>query len=92
MNLASQPVNISTKRTTVNIAVIGWIVAAITWITGVSITVDAATMTLLTPVVAVVLGFGYRLSRAITAKWPSMGWVVFGSGKEPAGVQKIEQS
>jgi len=88
MNL-STPKNISTKRTTVNATVVGYIIYAINRLFGWHLDLNDADMLIVIPVLGVVLGIGYRLSRAITDKWPQLGWVLFGSAKEPLGVKKI---
>lgn len=82
-------VNIATKRTAVNVLVIGWAVTLINAILGKKIMLDAEAMGLLSPVVAAVLALGYRVSRWATSKWPTLGWVLFGSGKEPTAMKKI---
>jgi uncharacterized membrane protein len=85
------PVNISTKRTAVNTAVVGYVLYLISFITGREFTIDADDpINLIAPAaVGVLIGIGYRLSRWATAKWPSLGWVLFGSGKEPTAVKPI---
>jgi len=87
----STPVNISTKRTAVNVTTITLIVGAMCRLFGWQITLDPTDPVLLVvaPALGVIAGIGYRLSRAITARWPAFGWVLFGSGKEPLGVKKI---
>jgi len=87
----STPVNISTKRTAVNVTAITLIVGAVCRIFGWELTLDPTDPVLLVvaPALGVIAGIGYRLSRAVTNKWPTAGWVLFGSGKEPLGVKKI---
>lgn len=84
-----KPVNVSTKRTAVNFTVITAIVGVIAKVTGWQLTIEPEDLIWLSPIIGVVGGVGYRLSRAITTKWPWVGWVVFGSGKEPAGLRPI---
>lgn len=83
------PVNVSTKRTAVNAGVIVSIAAVVSKVTGWEIKLDDADLLIAIPVVTFIVGFGYRLSRAVTNRWPQAGWVLFGSGKEPAGLKKI---
>lgn len=84
-------VNISTKRTAVNVGVIAAIVAVICKVFGWTLNIDTNDLLVLSPVIAFVAGFGYRLSRWATAKWPTLGWVLFGSGKEPSGIKAIKE-
>ena len=85
----SSPVNVSTKRTAVNITVIGYLVMVLNRIFGWHLTVTPDDLVWVAPLLGVVFGVGYRLSRWATTKWPGLGWVLFGSGKEPLGVKKI---
>ena len=87
----ASPVNVSTKRTAVNITTVGLIIYAVSYVTGkeISIDPDDPINLLLVPAIGVVGGIGYRLSRWATNRWPSLGWVLFGSGKEPAGLKPI---
>lgn len=82
-------VNVSTKRTAVNITVVSLVIALIAKITGWEINVTAEDLALLSPVLGVIFGIGYRVSRFLSAKWPTLGWVLFGSGKEPEGMKPI---
>ncbi len=75
--------NIGAVRTTVNafaVSVAVWVVAQFT-----DKIIDPSNPLILVGV-PLVLGIGYRLSRVVTAKWPSLGWVFFGIGKPPAYV------
>jgi hypothetical protein len=83
------PESLSAKRTAVNVTVVGYVIAVISRITGWEINVTPEDMVWLVPVIGFLMGVGYRLSRWATNKWPTLGWFLFGSGKEPAGVQKI---
>ena len=82
-------VNISTKRTAVNIGVLTATVALVAKFTGWNIQLNTNDLLLLSPVIAAGAGIGYRISRWASAKWPSLGWVLFGSGQEPASLKKI---
>ena len=87
----STPVNISTKRTGVNVAVLGYVAVVVGWATKgrVVLDLDSPIMLVAPAAVGVIVGIGYRLSRALTTKFPTLGWVLFGSGKEPVGVKAI---
>ncbi len=89
MGKLSTPENISTKRTAVNITVVGYVIYALNRILGWDINLTDTDMLIIMPVVGVVFGIGYRLSRAITTRWPQIGWLLFGSGQEPQGLKKI---
>ena len=72
--------NVGTVRTTANafvIIVIVWLISKVT-----SQTVDPSDPLVLIGAPAVI-GFGYRLSRFIAAKWPSVAWLLFGIGTPP---------
>lgn len=83
------PVNVATKRTAVNITAITAIVGVIAKLTGWQLRIEPEDLIWIAPIMGVVGGVGYRLSRAITTQWPWVGWVIFGSGKEPAGMRDI---
>ena len=82
-------VNISTKRTAVNITVVGYVIFIINKLFGWNLSLSDDTMMILMPVIGIVFGIGYRLSRALTTKFPALGYVLFGSGQEPSGVKPI---
>lgn len=90
MNLSS-PENVSTKRTAVNIVVVGYVVYAVNRLFGWDIKLSDTDMLIIMPVIGVVFGIGYRLSRLLTNKWAWLGWLLFGSGKEPLGIKKIDE-
>ena len=77
--------NTATLRTGVNTAVFSAIVAVIAKVTGASIRVEdlAPWMPLLAPVIGAAAAIFYRLSRVIADKWPSIGYVLFGTKKAP---------
>lgn len=76
-----QNLNVATVRTTVQTVVLTAVVAVIAKLTDWQVEVDDLLpyVPLLAPVAAVF----YRASRWLTARYPSLGWVLFGSGKEP---------
>jgi hypothetical protein len=74
-------VQTATKRTTVNAAITGVIVTSIVRV--LDIELDENSVMVLGIVIGAATGVVYRTSRAITAKWPKLGYVLFGSGKEP---------
>ncbi len=84
-------VNVSAKRTGVNIMVLSiltWVVAKLAdW--NINVTVDD--LLALSPILAVASGIWYRLSRLLTAWKPVLGWLLFGSGQEPAGLQPVKK-
>lgn len=82
-------VNTSTKRTGVNIMVITAFMALIARIFNAEWTINPEDLALLSPVFGAIAAIGYRLSRVLTTKFPQLGYVLFGSGKEPAGIKRI---
>lgn len=82
-------VNISTKRTAINVTVVLWMVSLVNRIFGWKMNLTDQDVIWLAPAIGAVVGVGYRLSRWATAKWPTLGWVLFGSGKEPEGMKPI---
>ena len=88
----SKAVNISTKRTAVNVGALTAITYLITKFTGWEFELTEDDLAILIPILTVVGGFGYRLSRALTTRFPVLGWVLFGSGKEPTAVRDIQKA
>lgn len=88
----NRPVNISTKRTAVNVG--GAMVAVAVWnkLTPWDIEISEDDWAILAPVLAVGVGFYYRVSRAITDWKPKLGYILFGSALEPTGVSPIEDN
>jgi hypothetical protein len=74
-------VQTATKRTAWNSTISAAVLAAIVKWTKVEL--DENDLLLLVGALGVVAGVVYRTSRAITAKWPKVGYILFGSGKEP---------
>jgi hypothetical protein len=72
--------NIGAIRTTVNVFVLGLVAWVVSEITGK--TVDTSNPLVLVGA-PLIVGFGYRVSRLITHKWPSIAWLLFGIGKAP---------
>lgn len=85
------PVNVSTKRTAVNITVVLWAIAILNKVFNWHINLSEADAVWLAPIIGLVAGVGYRISRWATSKWPTLGWLLFGSGKEPAGIKPIAE-
>lgn len=83
--------SVSAKRTGVNIMVLSiltWIVAKLaSW--NINVTVDD--LLTLSPILAVASGIWYRLCRLLTSWKPLLGWLLFGSGQEPAGLQPTKK-
>jgi len=87
MNLS--PEAISSKRTAVNSAIVIWIVGLVNTAFGWHLSFSDSSILWIGAAAGAILGVFYRLSRWATAKWPSLGWLLFGSGQEPAGLKKI---
>lgn len=82
-------VGVSSKRTGINTTIVLMIVGVIGKAFGKEIVLTGDTLVLVSAALGFLAAIGYRLSRAISAKWPATGWVLFGSGKEPVGLKKI---
>ena len=78
--LANPDVNVATARTTTNTAFIGAVAYLIQRFTGT--TIDTTDPLILIGV-PVVVGIGYRASRAVTNRWPVFGTVLFGYDETP---------
>ena len=81
--------NIAAKRTTINIGGLALILGLVSKVFGWKWNIDANELATYSPVIGVVFGLWYRLSRLATTKFPTLGWVLFGSGQEPAGFKAI---
>jgi hypothetical protein len=84
------PEAISSKRTAVNSAVTIYIIGLVNAVFGWKISLDDISIIWIGAIIGFVMGVVYRLSRYATAKWPQLGWVLFGSGQEPAGMKPIK--
>ena len=80
---------IATKRTTVNIGGLTVVLGLLAKIFGWKWNIDANQLAQYGPVIGVAYGVWYRLSRLVTTKVPALGWLLFGSGQEPAGFKNI---
>ena len=72
--------NTGAIRVTMNAAIVFAIVWLIEYLTGGDIDTDNPLVVL---IAAFAVGFGYRFSRFLSAKYPSLGWVLFGIGTAP---------
>ena len=84
-------VNVSTKRTTINIAAVTAVIGSAAYVSDTVFhkklpDLDIKMLAPLAPVIGFVYGVGYRLSRAIVARFPQVGWILFGSQKTPVNV------
>ena len=73
--------NTATVRTGVNVFVIGVIVFAVQKITGETLDPSNPWILLVAPAIVT---FGYRLSRWLSSRFPSLAWVLFGIGTPPS--------
>lgn len=78
----------ATKRTAWNAAAIAAVIGSVSYAVETFTDVDVPDLDLvklapLFPVVGVVVGIGYRLSRAISDRWPVFGKILFGSNEAP---------
>lgn len=78
---ARRNLNTATVRTTVNMLVLTALVSLVARYTGWNVRVEDLLPYL--PALAPVAAVFYRLSRFLTHRYPSLGWILFGSGKEP---------
>lgn len=78
---AKRNLNTATVRTTVNMLVLTAIVSVVARYTGWEVKVEDLLPYL--PALAPVAAVFYRLSRYLTGRFPVLGWILFGSGKEP---------
>ena len=83
---------ISAKRTAVNSAVTIYIIGLVNTIFGWHISLSDQSLLYWGAAIGIIMGIGYPLSRFITAKFPSLSWVLFGSGKEPAGMEPVQKA
>jgi len=81
-------VNLATKRTAINVGGLAAFIGLVAKLFGVDITVSADQLVALSPLIAAVVAVSYRVSRLLASKFPKSGWVLFGSGQEPAGFKK----
>jgi hypothetical protein len=79
---------ISAKRTAVNSTVTIWLIGIITQITGWDIKFDDLSVIYIGVALGAIMGVVYRVSRYLSARWPALGWILFGSGQEPSGLKK----
>lgn len=84
-------VSISAKRTAVNTSVVLILASIVSQLFGWEINLSDSGVYVASVVLGVIVGIGYRLSRWATHRWPVLGWVLFGSGKEPEGMKPIGQ-
>jgi cobalamin biosynthesis protein CobD/CbiB len=73
--------NTATVRTTVNGTILTVIIIAVAAIFG--WTIEVADLAPYLPVLAGAIAVFYRLSLVVSAKWPSLGYVLFGKAKAP---------
>lgn len=78
-------INTATKRTTVNGTILVAVIVAAANLFG--WTIELADLTPFIPVLAGAILVFYRLSLVVSAKWPSVGYVLFGSKTEPTYVR-----
>lgn len=78
----------ATVRTTVNGTVLAIIVVVISKLTNWQVQIEDLAPYL--PIFAAVLAIFYRLSRAVTDKWPVVGYVLFGKVATPKYVPPVD--
>ena len=84
-------VDVSTKRTAVNVTIVLAVIGGLSSVFGWQLNINSPEQLWLAPVIGAITGIGYRLSRFATTRWPAVGWVLFGSGKEPVGMAPIKE-
>lgn len=78
----SASANVGTVRTTVNSTILVAIAAIAAKVFKVK--VQAEDLLPYAPIAVPVVAIFYRLSRAITDRWPQIGYVLFGNARPPA--------
>lgn len=82
MSEASASANVGTVRTTVNTAILVGLAAIAAKVFDVD--VKAEDLLPYAPIAVPVVAVFYRLSRAVTDRWPQIGYVLFGNARPPA--------
>lgn len=90
--MLNTPTNIATKRTAVNLTAISLVIGAVCNLFHWHFTIKAEDLAVLAPVFGTIAAAGYRMSRAVAAKWPNLGYVLFGSVKAPAAYTPTKES
>ena len=78
-------INTATKRTTINGTILTAMIIGAANLFG--WTIEIADLAPFLPVFAGAILVFYRLSLVVSAKWPSVGYVLFGSKTEPTYVR-----
>lgn len=73
--------NTATVRTTVNGTILTGVIIAVA--AGFGWTIEVADLAPYLPVLAGAIAVFYRLSLVVSAKWPNLGYVLFGKAKAP---------
>ena len=74
----------ATVRTTVNTTVLLYVAILFNWLFSWNITLDD--LAPFAPIILGVVAVFYRLSLYVTARWPKLGWVLFGNKETPTYV------
>lgn len=82
MSEPSASANVGTVRTTVNTTILVAVAAVAAKVFDVDI--EAEDLLPYVPIAIPVIAAFYRLSRAITDRWPQIGYVLFGNARPPS--------